>query len=79
MNKAFTREDDAPEDDFEGEEENPIPPGSKNYLTPAGWQRMREEVKWLVNVERPDVTLGRSVVTSHCSSSRRRRHPPGVR
>jgi len=56
MSKAFTREDDAPEDDFEGEEENPIPPGSKNYLTPAGWQRMREEVKWLVNVERPDVT-----------------------
>jgi transcription elongation factor GreB len=57
MSKAFTREDDAPpEDDFEGEEENPIPPGSKNYLTPVGWQRMRDEVKWLVNVERPEVT-----------------------
>ena len=57
MSKAFTREDDAPEDDFDGEEDaNPIPPGSKNYLTPAGWQRMREEVKWLVNIERPEVT-----------------------
>ena len=56
MSKAFTREDAAPEEDFEGEEENPIPAGSKNYLTPAGWQRMREEVKWLVNVERPEVT-----------------------
>jgi transcription elongation factor GreB len=56
MSKAFTREDDAPEDDFEGEEENPIPAGSKNYLTPGGWQRMREEVKWLVNIERPEVT-----------------------
>ena len=57
MSKAFTREDDAPDDDFEGDEEaNPIPPGSKNYLTPTGWQRMRDELKWLVNLERPEVT-----------------------
>jgi transcription elongation factor GreB len=56
MSKAFTREDEAPEDDFEGEEENPIPAGSKNYLTPGGWQRMRDEVRWLVNIERPEVT-----------------------
>ena len=56
MSKAFTREDDAPEEDFEGEEANPIPPGSKNYVTPGGWQRMRDEVRWLVNVERPRVT-----------------------
>jgi len=57
MRKAFTREDDAPEDDFDdGEEQNPIPPGSKNYLTPGGWRRMRDEVQWLVNTERPAVT-----------------------
>jgi transcription elongation factor GreB len=56
MSKAFTREDAAPEDDFEGEEESPIPAGSKNYLTPGGWQRMRDEVRWLVNTERPEVT-----------------------
>jgi len=56
MSKAFTREDAAPDDDFEGEEENPIPAGSKNYLTPAGWQRMRDELRWLVNTERPAVT-----------------------
>ena len=56
MSKAFTREDDAPEDDFEGEEESPIPAGSKNYVTPGGWQRLRDEVKWLVNIERPAVT-----------------------
>ena len=57
MSKAFTREDAAPDDDFDGEEEaNPIPPGSKNYMTPAGWQRMRDELKWLVNSERPAVT-----------------------
>ena len=56
MSKAFTREDDAPEDDFEAEEESPLPAGSKNYLTPGGWQRMRDELKWLVNLERPEVT-----------------------
>lgn len=56
MSKAFTREDDAPEEDFGGDDENPIPPGSKNYLTPGGWRRMRDELKWLVNDERPHVT-----------------------
>jgi transcription elongation factor GreB len=57
MSKAFTREDDAPEEDFEGDDEaNPIPAGSKNYLTPGGWRRMRDEVQWLVNTERPEVT-----------------------
>jgi transcription elongation factor GreB len=57
MSKAFTREDDAPEEDLAGDDEsNPIPPGSKNYLTPAGWRRMRDEVQWLVNTERPEVT-----------------------
>jgi transcription elongation factor GreB len=57
VSKAFTREDDAPEDDFDGDEEqNPIPAGSKNYMTPHGWRRMRDELTWLVKTERPDVT-----------------------
>jgi transcription elongation factor GreB len=57
MSKAFTREDDAPEEDFEGDDEqNPIPAGSKNYMTPHGWRRMRDELTWLVKTERPDVT-----------------------
>jgi len=57
VSKAFTREDDAPEEDFEGDEEaNPIPAGSKNYMTPAGWRRMRDELSWLVKTERPNVT-----------------------
>jgi transcription elongation factor GreB len=57
VSKAFTREDTAPEDDFDGEEDaNPIPPGSKNYLTPLGWRRMRDELSWLVKTERPEVT-----------------------
>ena len=58
MSKAFTREDDAPADDYEGDEDesNPIPPGSKNYMTPLGWRRMRDELTWLVKTERPNVT-----------------------
>jgi transcription elongation factor GreB len=57
MSKAFTREDDAaPDGDFEDEEQNPIPAGSKNYLTPGGWRRMRDELQWLVGTERPQVT-----------------------
>jgi len=57
MSKAFTREGDEAPEDFDGDEEaNPIPPGSKNYLTPAGWRRMRDELTWLVKTERPNVT-----------------------
>jgi len=58
MSKAFTREgDEAPDDDFDGDDDaNPIPAGSKNYLTPAGWKRMRDELSWLVKTERPNVT-----------------------
>jgi transcription elongation factor GreB len=57
MSKAFTREGDGPDDDFDGDEDaNPIPAGSKNYLTPHGWRRMRDELTWLVKTERPQVT-----------------------
>jgi len=58
VSKAFTREDDAPADDFDGDDDeaNPIPPGSKNYMTPHGWRRMRDELTWLVKTERPNVT-----------------------
>jgi transcription elongation factor GreB len=57
MSKAFTREDaDAPPEEPDDDEANPIPPGSKNYMTPGGWRRMRDEVSWLVKEERPQVT-----------------------
>jgi transcription elongation factor GreB len=58
VSKAFTREDDAPADEFDGDDDeaNPIPPGSKNYMTPHGWRRMRDELTWLVKTERPNVT-----------------------
>ena len=58
MNKAFTKESDGTDDDDDdgAPASPPIPAGAKNYLTPGGWQRMRDEVRWLVNEERPQVT-----------------------
>jgi transcription elongation factor GreB len=43
MNKAFTRESDAADD--EGDDAAPLsalPQGTKNYVTPAGYARLRE-------------------------------------
>jgi transcription elongation factor GreB len=54
MNKAFTKEtDDA--DDADGVTLPPLPPGTRNYLTPQGYQRLREELMQLLDVERPKV------------------------
>ena len=56
MSKAFTRESDAPDDD---DDEAPalsaLPAGTKNYLTPAGYSRLRAELLELLDVERPKV------------------------
>jgi transcription elongation factor GreB len=32
-----------------------IPPGAKNYITPAGYQRIKDELFQLIDVERPEV------------------------
>ncbi len=54
MNKAFVKESDADEDDDIGGLP-PIPPGAKNYITPQGYKRIREELLQLIDVERPEV------------------------
>ena len=53
MNKAFVKESDGDEDDEGGLP--PIPPGAKNYITPQGYQRIREELLQLIDTERPEV------------------------
>jgi transcription elongation factor GreB len=56
MSKAFTKEtdnDDALDDDIEV---SPIPAGSKNYITPGGHQRLKDELRYLLDRERPAVT-----------------------
>ena len=56
MNKAFTREPDADDDDDDVDIAAPaLPAGTKNYLTPAGYRRLREELMSLLDVERPKV------------------------
>jgi transcription elongation factor GreB len=56
MNKAFTRESDAAGDDDEGDLAPPaLPAGTKNYLTPAGYARLRAELLELLDVERPKI------------------------
>ena len=53
MSKAFTREsDDAPEQPVLRQPSS-LPAGVKNYLTPDGARRFREELERLVQVKRP--------------------------
>ena len=55
MSKAFTKESDRDEDDDGADSAPPIPKGVKNYITPAGFQRLQDELKHLLRVERPKV------------------------
>ncbi len=56
MSKAFTKESDAPDlDDGAEDEEIALPAGFKNYMTPAGAEKLRSELKNLLNTERPEV------------------------
>ena len=53
MSKAFTREqDDADEDDVQLPA---LPVSGKNYMTPAGYTQMRQELLDLIDVERPKI------------------------
>jgi transcription elongation factor GreB len=53
MNKAFTKEsDDADDDDLQLPS---MPVGAKNYITPAGYARIRAELLDLIDNERPKV------------------------
>ncbi|HKQ28877.1 MAG TPA: transcription elongation factor GreB [Burkholderiales bacterium] len=53
MSKAFTKEDtEAPEEALEAPA---LPATSKNYMSPAGFARLKAELRELVEVERPAV------------------------
>lgn len=54
MSKAFTKESDSDEDD-DDVALPALPSGAKNYVTPAGYRRLREELMSLLDVERPKV------------------------
>lgn len=56
MSKAFTKETDVDTDDDDAIGALPaLPAGSKNYMTPQGYARLRDELLELMDVERPKV------------------------
>jgi len=57
MSKAFTKESDNEDDDLDlPEEPEEVAPAVKNYITPTGLQRLRDELRFLLTRERPAVT-----------------------
>ena len=54
MNKAFMRESEG-DDDEELEPSLKLPAGTRNYITPAGHDRLKSELEHLVKRERPHV------------------------
>jgi transcription elongation factor GreB len=55
MNKAFTRESDASDDEDDVEVLSPLPVGARNYMTPGGFARLSAELEQLVQKERPEL------------------------
>ncbi len=54
MSKAFVKEG-ADDDDDDAQAPPPLPAGAKNYMTLAGYRRLRAELSRLVTSERPEV------------------------
>jgi transcription elongation factor GreB len=54
MNKAFTKESDGGDDD-DDVALPALPQGTKNYMTPEGYARLRAEFMALLDVERPKI------------------------
>jgi transcription elongation factor GreB len=56
MNKAFTKESEAADDEDDDDAGLPaLPAGGKNYITPQGHDRLRAELLQLIDEERPKV------------------------
>ncbi len=64
MSRAFVSEDDQYRDEDVPEIRNPLPRGARNYMTPAGAQRLQAELNELVNGERPRLTASVARFTS---------------
>ena len=55
MSKAFTRETDGDEGEEDDAALPALPTGTKNYLTPQGYARLRSELLGLLDAERPKI------------------------
>ena len=54
MNKAFTKESDQDNEDQDATAP-PLPAGLKNYITPTGFKRLKDEALHLLDKERPEL------------------------
>ena len=55
MNKAFVKESENDDDELDGDVASPLPAGVKNYISPAGYRRLKDELLQLLDVDRPEV------------------------
>jgi len=55
MSKAFVRESDDDADDDREDAGPALPAGTKNYITRAGFRALQDEMRQLLDVERPKV------------------------
>src|SRR6478672_11053525 len=55
MSKAFTSEETPTDDEDDAPDASPLPAGSRNYMTPGGFARLRRELDELVGKERPEL------------------------
>ena len=55
MSKAFTNEETPADEDDDAPDASPLPAGSRNYMTPGGFARLRRELDRLVSQERPEL------------------------
>lgn len=56
MSKAFTREDGNGDEPDAFEQEDALPQGVKNLMTPEGYAALSKELNWLIHDERPRIT-----------------------
>ncbi|CAG9173828.1 transcription elongation factor GreB [Cupriavidus respiraculi] len=55
MSKAFVKESTEDDEDDLPEGATALPAGTKNYITAEGYQRLRDELMHLIDVERPEI------------------------
>jgi transcription elongation factor GreB len=55
VNKAFTKESDAVDDEDDVDIAPPLPAGARNYMTPGGFARLAAELDRLAQKERPQL------------------------
>lgn len=57
MSKAFTKEENqAVDEELEKDDDPALPVGTKNYITPPGAEKLRAELRKLLNETRPKLT-----------------------